>query len=62
MSLKRPIVLDQDTARLRETRPAEDLSVPLQDRVVVLEAKLNALILWMVDQGFEIPEELIEDL
>ena len=61
MALKKPITSDRDTGQLREVRHSEDLDITLEPRFVILEARFNALVFWMAEQGFEIPDELILD-
>ena len=63
MSYQKPLVLEtplgQTQLVLQRLQVGNDLDIPLQGRVDNLEHKLNSLITWLLLQGFELPEELI---
>jgi hypothetical protein len=60
MAERPPLVLDRDTARVRELRNADDLDIPLNERVDRLETELRELKQALMMQGIEIPEPLEE--
>jgi len=59
-----PIVFENDPSgtlqpTLQRLQPGNDLDIPLNERVDILELKLNTLITLLALQGFELPEEII---
>lgn len=59
--VRKPLVLD-DTMQLQQLQTVDDLDVPIQTKFEDLQLKFRTLLLWMVETGFELPEELLEEL
>jgi hypothetical protein len=59
--VRKPLVLD-DTMQLQQLQTVDDLDVPIQAKFEDLQLKFRTLLLWMVETGFELPEELLEEL
>jgi hypothetical protein len=59
MAERKPLVLD-DNAQLQQLQPGDDLDVPLEQRFDELEHKFKTLVTWLLLQGFQVPENLIE--
>jgi len=61
MADRKPLVLDS-TGQTQQLQAVDDLQIPLNDRVELLEQKVNALAEFLLAQGFELPDELTENL
>jgi hypothetical protein len=58
---RKPLVLD-DNAQIQRLQSTDGLDIPLESRVQELQTKFDALVEWMVRQGFELPPELTDGL
>lgn len=58
MADKKPLVLDEG-AQLQQLQSSDDLNIPLNERVQLLESKLSLLVNILLLNGIELPEELI---
>ncbi len=61
MAERRPLVLDQGTARIRELRDNDEALIPLEQRFQKLQAQFRALLFWLMSSGFELPPDLAEE-
>lgn len=59
MSNRKPLVLGDD-ASTQQLQSQDALDIPLDERVNVVEWKLDLLIKGLMMQGIELPEELID--
>ena len=60
MADRKPIVLGDD-ASFQQLQSQDDLDIPLDERVNVLEWQLDLLVKSLMLNGIEIPEELINE-
>jgi len=61
VSARVPIVIN-DTGNLAQLKKTDRLSTPTESRVEALENKLRVLVESLVNQGIELPDELLEEL
>jgi hypothetical protein len=61
VSLKLPLVLDLTTGGPQQLQPVDDVDIPLEKRFQDLLTQFNILVTFMVAQGFDVPEEIIND-
>jgi hypothetical protein len=61
MAGRLPLVLD-GTGQTQQLQVQDDLNIPLNERVEMLENQIRALSEFLVEQGFELPDELTENL
>jgi hypothetical protein len=47
---------------IQRLQPGNDVSIPANDRIDLLETKLKCLIEFLVLEGFDLPEDLINDI
>lgn len=52
------LVLDKDTGRTKQNPATKDLDIPVTDRTDALEQQMKSLVTYLVQQGFELPDEL----
>jgi hypothetical protein len=55
---RKPIVLGDDT-QLQQLQQSDDLKIPLEEQVQKLQQDVRVLCSWLVNQGFELPDDLI---
>lgn len=55
---RKPLVLT-DGANVGQIQPGDELDIPLEQRVQSLQESFDTLVEFMVAQGFELPEEII---
>lgn len=60
MADRLPIV--QAAGELQQLQSADTLDIPLNEQVAELQLRLNLLITFLVTQGFELPDELINKI
>ena len=58
MSDRKPLV--QVAGTLQQLQSQDDLEIPLNERVSLLEQQIKALTEFLLAQGIELPEELTE--
>lgn len=58
MADRKPIV--QDAGQLEQLQSQDDLDIPLNERVELLEVQMELLVTFLIAEGFELPEELTE--
>lgn len=58
MALRKPLVLD-DTAQLSQLQLGDDADIPLRRRVQELEENQKQLVEILMQQGIEVPDNLI---
>lgn len=55
---RKPLALT-DGANIGQLQPGDELDIPLEQRVQSLQEAFDTLVEFMVAQGFELPEEII---
>jgi hypothetical protein len=59
VSDRKPLVLGDDL-QLQQLQQPDNLDIPLEKRVQCLQHKVRVLCHWLISQGFELPDEVIE--
>jgi len=59
MADKKPLVLN--SGALEQLQPNDNLDIPLEQRFDELEARFNSLVVWMLMNGFDLPENVINE-
>lgn len=58
--MDKALVLDSTTGRPRQNPGTKDLDIPVTDRTDVLEIQMKSLVAYLVQEGFELPDELTQ--
>lgn len=58
MSSQRPLVINE--GELQQLQSPDDLDIPLVERVCELERRQRTLVMWLMAEGFDVPEELVK--
>lgn len=61
MSWRKPLTLD-DSGNKQQLQPQDDLEIPINDRVDRLEKTIKTLVVCLLLNGIELPEELGKEL
>ena len=59
MADKKPLVLN--SGALEQLQPNDNLDIPLEQRFDELEARFNGVVVWMLLNGFDLPENVINE-
>lgn len=54
-----PLVINY--GQLEQLQPGDNVAIPLDDQVAILDMKFRALLVYLADKGFEFPG-LLDDL
>lgn len=57
MADRKPLVLN--SGELQQLQPNDDLDIPLEQRFDELQARFNGLVEWLLMNGFELPENVV---
>jgi len=60
VSDRKPLVLDA-AGRTQQLQPSDELDIPLEQRVQILERKLTVLVTMLIGEGFDLSDELTND-
>ncbi len=61
MASRRPLVLDS-TAQMQQLQSGDELRIPLNEKVAILEAQLQLLLFTLNEAGIELPDQLITEM
>lgn len=63
MSLRIPLVIaPEKETPTQQLQPGDDLDIPLATQVEISRTKINMISQILVDNGFDLPDELTQDL
>jgi hypothetical protein len=58
VSDRKPLVIAD--GQIEQLQSPEDLDIPLNDRVALLESQMKSVATFLAGEGFELPDELTE--
>jgi hypothetical protein len=59
--LRKPLVLDS-SAQTQQLQSVDDLEIPLNEKVAILEAQFQLLLITLNEAGIELPDQLLIEM